>query len=152
MKAYKFILILFLSFLGVNSNAQECKNFEKMQKKIETEKIAFITNKLNLSVDEAQKFWPIYNEAQNKKNTLIKQKRKLMKNLHKNIETLSDKEVENILDEVLSVDMDLSKLRYDYHKKYISVIGARKTANLFEAEREFKRTLFKKMKNKKHGK
>jgi len=34
----------------------------QQQEKLETLKIAFITRQLNLTPDEAQKFWPVYNQ------------------------------------------------------------------------------------------
>ena len=46
-----FIIILFLQFSA----------FAQAGGRLEAYKIAFITNKLNLSTTEAQKFWPIYN-------------------------------------------------------------------------------------------
>ena len=40
---------------------------EKKKEDIKAMKIGFITNELNLTPDEAQKFWPVYNEFQKKR-------------------------------------------------------------------------------------
>jgi hypothetical protein len=36
--------------------------------------VQFITEKLNLTKDEAEKFWPVYNEAKNNIDELVKTK------------------------------------------------------------------------------
>jgi len=148
MKTLQTIIITttIIILTTLTSHAQECENFEKMQKKIETEKIAFLTKELNLSVKEAQKFWPLYNEAQDKRDKLIIQKRKLMHKLHKEIETMNDIELQKILDQVLSVDVSISKLKLDHNKKFEKIISPRKTAKLYQAEREFRETLLRDMK------
>ena len=52
----QFILILFAitaSFVGISQGAKKAQNVQGL-------KIAYITRELNLTTDEAQKFWPIY--------------------------------------------------------------------------------------------
>ena len=64
----KLIPILIL-FISVSAFAQRG---EKMNERIKAQKIAFITEKLSLTSEEAQEFWPIYNEIEAKKETLRK--------------------------------------------------------------------------------
>ena len=47
---------------------------EARRAKIEMFKVKFITEKLNLTKDEAEKFWPVYNEAKNNIDELVKTK------------------------------------------------------------------------------
>jgi hypothetical protein len=47
---------------------------EARRAKIEMFKVQFITEKLNLTKDEAEKFWPVYNEAKNNIDELVKTK------------------------------------------------------------------------------
>jgi hypothetical protein len=51
----RFLLFAFLLTIGIKIRAQNGNRLEAL-------KIAYITNKLNLSPEEAQKFWPIYNQ------------------------------------------------------------------------------------------
>src|SRR3954465_914974 len=53
----KFLLILFLCI----GSTYICNAQVKEKDDINTVKIAYITNQLNLTPEEAQKFWPIYN-------------------------------------------------------------------------------------------
>jgi hypothetical protein len=63
MKRLFTLLTLFLG-LAVVTVAQDDGDDAKSEGggRIEALKIAYITKKLNLSTDEAQKFWPIYNK------------------------------------------------------------------------------------------
>jgi len=68
----KNIFLIGLILVSANSFAQEntetpanTENREKVAQNIDALKIAYITKELNLSSDEAQKFWPIYNNYSN---------------------------------------------------------------------------------------
>ena len=58
MRKLLLILFLFLSSAYI-CNAQDSN---KDKEKIEAVRTAYITNQLNLTPQEAQKFWPIYNQ------------------------------------------------------------------------------------------
>ena len=71
LKMKKYILILFVilgSFSGIK--AQDVN--ESKAERIQALKIAFITQKLQLTADEAQKFWPVYNQYDNEIRSLPK--------------------------------------------------------------------------------
>jgi|APLak6261672720_1056091.scaffolds.fasta_scaffold04795_2 hypothetical protein len=56
MKKFLFLL-LFITFTLNVTNAQPPKRLER----IEALKVAYMTQALKLTADEAQKFWPVYN-------------------------------------------------------------------------------------------
>ena len=87
---------------------------KEMHKRIESARIAHITQRLDLSPDEAQKFWPVYNQ-------FSKERRELHKNLretHKKIDptTASEKELRNLLD----LQLTTKQKELDLEKKYTS--------------------------------
>lgn len=60
-------LVLLLAVIGFGAKAQQTQDEpgvkpEATQEQIDAIKIGFITKKLDLSPDEAQKFWPVYNQ------------------------------------------------------------------------------------------
>jgi hypothetical protein len=57
-KIIKYSILVLMLCLHFNLQAQR----GKMRDRIEPMKIAFITQKLNLTAEEAQKFWPVYNK------------------------------------------------------------------------------------------
>src|SRR5258708_29601670 len=63
----KKILLIIAVFIGIMTTVTAQDNTQGGNGKndgsrIEALKIAYLTKKLNLSTDEAQKFWPIYNK------------------------------------------------------------------------------------------
>ena len=149
MKALNKYILIVVALLFFNlSYSQQCDKFSKHKEKMEAEKVAFITKKLDLSVDEAQKFWPIYNELQDKKTELHMQKRTLMKKFHKGFETMSESDIEKGLDKSLNIDLEVDKMRIEYNNKFKKAIGIKKTALFYESEREFRKTLLRNIKKK----
>ncbi len=66
------------------------------KKQIEARKVAFITSELNLSPEEAQVFWPVYNQAQAERKAL-REKHKAMRDIKvkegepkKTLDTMTD--------------------------------------------------------------
>ena len=69
------------------------------QEKIEAMKVGFITQKLDLSSEEAQKFWPVYNKYQDELKGIRESRRNEIEG--KSMETMSDKDVEKLIDNEL---------------------------------------------------
>ena len=76
MKPYLFLcLTVVLACLTTQSWAQPTEGNPKQGEKVEALRIAYITEKLQLTAAEAQVFWPIFNEHQAKVKS-IRQKAK----------------------------------------------------------------------------
>ena len=119
--------------------------------KIEAQRIAFITQELNLTPDEAKVFWPIYNEYDAKRHEL-KKAFKNNENLHKpDIEKLTEKEALQILDNQIIEAQKLLDLRKEYHTKFKSVLPAVKVLQLYDAEREFQKMLIERLRQHKQN-
>ena len=127
------------------------QDFKEKREKIKALKVAYITEQLELTTDEAQKFWPIYNANEEKQFELRHKKMRSIINKFENggLEKLSDKEATSLIDQVESIEDEL----HDYKKKYIrdlkTVISAKKIIKLKKAEDEFNRKLMKQFKGKK---
>lgn len=126
MKLFSLIIIIiFGSSFFVNAQND---NRGKRAEKIEALKIAFITQKLDFTSEEAQRFWPVYNRYENE----IKQ---AISNNKSGGDALENEE------RVLNV-------KKKYRSEFMKVIGQPKTNNLFIAEREFRGILMRHLKNK----
>ena len=62
----KLIILSLLCFLTFTAFAQH----DEKRERVKALKIAFITEQLNLTETEAQKFWPIYNAFEDNNNKL----------------------------------------------------------------------------------
>ena len=66
----RYLLLTATLMFTINLSAQrEGKRAERIEK-IEQQRIAFITTDLDLSVEEAQAFWPLYNDYQSMKKEI----------------------------------------------------------------------------------
>jgi predicted nucleic acid-binding protein len=117
--------------------------------KIRALKIALITEKLDLSSSEAEKFWPIY-------NTFESDQEQLRENTHDkrndiNFESLTESDAQKLLDEMEA----LGKKRYDLYNRFIldlkQVIPSKKIILLKKVEEEFKRKMLEEFKKRRRG-
>jgi hypothetical protein len=130
-------------------SGQKGKHSGSNREKIEAQRVAFITQELDLTPDEAKVFWPVYNEYDSKRHEL-KKSFKHTGDLHKpEIEKLTEKEAVQILDNQIIEAQKLLDLRKEYHAKFKSVLPAVKVLQLYDAEREFQKMLIDRLRHNK---
>jgi Spy/CpxP family protein refolding chaperone len=115
------------------------------REKVESMRIAFITQKLDLSPDEAQKFWPVYNEFQKKRLELHKKRKEEFKDAKGSIDSLSDKQAEAMVDGEMAFRQKNLDLEKEYHSKFKSVLPIKKVAKLYRAEDMFAHRLLERI-------
>jgi Spy/CpxP family protein refolding chaperone len=113
--------------------------------KIKSWKIAYFTEQLNLTPEEAQKFWPVYNEYDGKLEDLRKKRRQKIRLAKDNLDEMDDKEIEALVDSEMTFRQQELDLQKEYHSKFKAVLPARKVAKLYAAEEQFKVILVKRM-------
>lgn len=114
-------------------------------------KIAFITERLDLSSKEAQVFWPIYNEYQENREALRQRERSQIRSKIRDSENLTEKEANELLRQYLKFEEEEEELDKNFIQKVTKVISAKKTLLLLRSEEEFKRQLIKQYRNKNSG-
>lgn len=113
--------------------------------RVEQLRVSFIAKRLELTVDEAEKFWPVYNEYNDKIKAIRKN---LRQSYRRKVEPLSEQDAE----ELFQLDLRSKQAEVDVHKVYSerikSIIGVRRTIRLRVAEEEFKREMINTIKDK----
>lgn len=108
--------------------------------KVEALKVSFITEKINLTTQEAQSFWPLYNEYNDK----IKFARKNFRQQYANVTDFkTDKEAEDYLNAEVKLRQTEVDLQKEYFDKFKKILGVKKTGLLRKAEEEFKKEVLK---------
>lgn len=133
-----FTLALSTSLIsqGFGNDIDNDERRDKIESRIESKKIAFITQKLDLSPQEAQQFWPVYNEYQDK----LKDARN-RNNQELNEDNLTEKDAENFLDNLLGWEQLEIDLKKEYFNKLKGIVGSKKVARLYILEKEFREEL-----------
>ena len=139
-----FLLISSLSF---------AQDYKERREKVKALKVAFITEKLELTTEEAQKFWPLYNAFDDKQSELRHEKMRAILDRFKpgNVEKLSEKDASNSLAQMEKIEEDLFNLKKKFIKDLQGVISAKKIIKLKKAEEDFNRELLKQMREKRRG-
>jgi len=138
MKTIIITLFLILGFWG-NANAQE-----NHRERIKAYKTAYITQELDLSSKEAEKFWPVYNDYEKKLFSLrvlkVRKERDRIKN-QGGFEELSDKEAKEALDNMIQNEKEIIKIKEELYKELSDVLPPVKILKLYKAEMDFNKKL-----------
>jgi Spy/CpxP family protein refolding chaperone len=152
MKNTKISTLLFL-FVSLVSFAQPGKIREKMQQKkeqVKSMKIAFITTELNLTPDEAAKFWPLFNEFEEKQREIRQEKIKNYIDRAQSSEKLSEKEALALLNQMESAEEELHQLRKKFIVNLKGILPASKILKLKKAEEQFSKKLLQQYRDKRN--
>ena len=140
------MIIFFLVSLGMN--AQDRK-FEE----IKAHKTAFITEKVNLTSAQAEKFWPIYNKHEQEVMALRNTQLEGFKTLrNKNIDDLSEAKAKAMLLKHGQVRAQLTKKTVQLISLLEGVITPQQTIKLLMAEEGFKKRLLKRFRGRNQNK
>ncbi len=137
------LIILGMLFLQT-SNAQQTRS--ELANKIHTQRIAFFTDRMGITSDEAQKFWPIYNEYSEKKVKLLTEKNRLTRFYKENSATMTENDIDITINKYVQSSKAETALFEEYSKKFRLVLPATKVMKLYIAEVEFKTQLLKQIK------
>ena len=157
MKSIKFLVVIIAILTSNNSNAQKGKRIDK--NRVKSHKIAFITDQLNLTVAEAEVFWPIYNAHKklmseyiekeiNTMEAIVKNPNKLQKPnpFPKNLDNIEESKAKKIYNMVTDIRNKTHQEKQRFFTKMTSVLSYKKILKLQMAEREFRKELFRKLK------
>jgi hypothetical protein len=150
----KSILVLaFISLIGIASAQPmgpppkgKADRQQEKKENIEAMKIAYLTSKLELTPEEAQKFWPVYNQYNEKLSDLRKKRKMDVREAKKAQDEMTDKELEQAMDNDFAFRQKELDLQTEYNSKFKSVLTIKKVAKLYQAEEQFKRVLIDKLK------
>jgi hypothetical protein len=143
MKKIILISTMLLTLL-ISAQAQPPK---EPKDKIDALKIAFITKRLDLTEEEAQKFWPVYNKYEAEKDALRESTTGQYKDEKKPVDQMTDAEADKMINDFVafrSKDVDLMK---KYVVEFKKVLPIKKVALLITAEEHFKKMLMKQAQN-----
>jgi Spy/CpxP family protein refolding chaperone len=140
-----------LFFISLSASAQNGSIREKLQQKkdqVKSMKIAFITNELKLTPDEAAKFWPLFNEFEDKQKVIRQNKIKNYIDRSQNAEKMSEKDAQSLLNQMESAEEELHQLRKNFVANLKGILPAAKILKLKGAEEEFSKKLLQQYRDK----
>ncbi len=119
---------------------------ENWKEKMMCEKIAFLSVELDLTPEEAQTFWPVYNSVQKEKDAATGNVFRTFKALNEAIKAgRPEKEVGPLLDNYLKALEAQRKIENEAAEKYRKVLPTGKVAKLYIGEEKFRRQNIRKL-------
>jgi len=141
------LIVLFLLFSTTLMFGQRRPDKEK----IKSLKVAYITERLDLTSSEAQAFWPIYNAHEEQMESYRNQERSQIYSKLKDMESLSDQETETLFKELIILENQKHAANQQFLKDIRKVVSAKKTFLLLKTENGFKRRLLQQYRQKQGG-
>ncbi len=130
-----------VSILSAQDNQKENKrkaDFEKFR----AQRVAFITERVQFTPEEAEAFWPLCNELQEKKFQLNKPLRDERRAQRNSKQELTDADYLKIIDTNADIKIKEAELDKEYLEKFKKILSPKKIFKYQRAEEEFMRQLF----------
>ena len=142
----KQLLIAFLFIFPIMVSAQ---GYGDRKNEIESYKIAYLTQKLDLSAEEAKVFWPIYTDWQREQDELRKERSQKMISFRKitEIEELSDNQIQTLITNDFNMRQRELNLDRRYYSKLRENLPIKIVGKFYRAQEAFKRELLSKYRN-----
>jgi len=141
-------LVLFLLspiLLQAQQGPDHDADWKNKKEKIDAFKIAFFTERIKFTPQEAQAFWPVYNDYRAKQETMMHNFRKKYDKSLSDPDALTDQQANEVLDATMKDMEAMGQMTNAFYLKVKTILPPQKVIKLFEAEKDFKRALLKKM-------
>ena len=147
MKKLLNTFIAFALMLTAAVSVQAQGKFDpNWKEKLMSEKVAFLTMELDLTPEEAQALWPVYNMVRKDLDSAMHEVMKSHKELSEAVEAnKSKKEISALLDKHMQAKAVQDKIELESVESYKAVLPVEKVAKLYVAEEKFRRQYIHKL-------
>jgi hypothetical protein len=143
-----------LNLIAITSTFAQPDNRHNMSKdEMQAKKVSFIANELELNTEEAQRFWPVYNEYQAEIELIRKEQMdnmKLMVDARRTGTALSDTQIEKMMTTRFANQSKLLEIEKRYYERFKKVLPLEKVARFYAAEERFKVEMLREMRDRPH--
>lgn len=143
MKHFICILLLMFSTFILAQNQR--------QDKVKALKVAFITERLELTPKEAQNFWPIYNVFQDRMSEILAAERQFLQSVREDWNDLTDKEALSTLEKIVEAERQKLDAKSEMIQSLGRVVSPKKIVILLKTEEDFKRRLLNRLRDGRAG-
>lgn len=142
----KKFFILTIAVLLCSTTSQGRQAWENgWKEKLQSEKIAFLTMEMDITPQEAQIFWPVYNQIEKEKDAALQEVIKTHKALTTAVESNNTAQIPTCLDNYLQAQNKLRDIESKAGDAYKKTLPVEKAAKLYIAEEKFRRQHIRKL-------
>ncbi|PTN10270.1 hypothetical protein C8N47_102255 [Mangrovibacterium marinum] len=135
----KTFIFLVLSIFTASVFGQPPQNDKHEDFEIyKAKRVSYMTEKLQLTPDEAQKFWPLYNEFDKKRADCHWTRKRMEDEIRQQYDQLTEKDFKKMNSEIVQLYIQEANLLKEYNDKFLTVLPARKVILVGPTENEFR--------------
>jgi hypothetical protein len=108
------------------------------QEKLQAARIAFITTRLDLKPEQAEKFWPIFNQYNDQREKTMRQ----ISELGRGVETVAEEEAKSRIQQRLKLQSELLEKEKGFVNEVSKVLSSKQILMLNNIARDFNRQLY----------
>jgi len=136
---------MLVQVLNVKAQVRQAEKQETLQQ----QKVNFFNENLQLTPAESARFWPIYNDYQNRRDKITRDRNNLMKYFESNKNNLSENEAVDLIGKYLAFQQEETQLLETYTKKFQEFLPAKKVMRIYIVELDFKKWLLENLRQNK---
>ena len=106
-----------------------------LRKDLRSSKKQLVASNLNLTADQATKFWPVYDQYTADLIKINDEKYAIIKEYANSYGKITDEQAVTLLNRALSVDEQVTQLRIKYVPIFLKVLPGKLTASFFQIDR-----------------
>jgi len=131
----KLLFIALIVIMSAASWAQSDHDYIEMERSVlQTDRKAAVADAMMFTDEEAQVFWPLYNEYNEKVYAVKTDRVHIILDYAKHYETLNDEKADDLMHRSIKVQQDLLKLKITYYKKFKKILAPSKAVRYFQVE------------------
>ena len=134
--------LILTTFFGLSFLCLKAQNQTALER-IEAAKIALITERLELTPEQAERFWPIYREYSEKQRDIRRDFQELKRDFDP--KTATEKENQQVLEKGYQMKERRLELDRSYSTRMQQVVTSRQLMNLRKAEDDFREMLIQRI-------
>jgi hypothetical protein len=131
----KLLVAVAIVVFGITGFSQQVNDYVEVRRAaLKTEKKALIADVMELSQEESEPFWALYNEYQEKLYTVNTKYLKIVNDFSDNYDTMTEEMAKDLMTRSFAYEGEILKLKKSYHAKFMKILSAQKTLMYFQAE------------------
>jgi hypothetical protein len=142
-------LFMALQILSPAPNLSAQTKQAERQDNLQQQKIKFFTENLQLTQTESTHFWPVYNDYQNRRDKVTRDRNTMMLYFESNKQNMTEKEADDLIIRYLAFQQEETRLLEFYTKKFREFLPAKKVMRIYIVELDFKKWLLENLRQNK---
>jgi hypothetical protein len=142
----KYILLIIFGFFVTGLFSQNTKSQNSHQQRWEemrAKRAVFYAEQIGFTTEEAQRFWPVFNELQGKKDALHKKSFAQFRNAKRDNKGNRIIDYSKVTDEIINMKVQEAVLDKSYHLRFKRILSPEKLFRYYNAERKWAGQLLK---------